>query len=467
MEPLRHNPSRRYFLRSMVAGSVMMPALVSDMMGAEQANQYAPRKTHFSPKARRVIFINLSGGVSHLDTFDHKPQLYREHGKEIAKGDHPEIQNRPGYERIFLKTPQWQFKQYGQCGKEVSLLFPELARCVDDIAFINSMHTSHSNHYNATLGMHTGSFTVTRPSIGAWVSYGLGTENQNLPSFIVIAPHSPYAGGQVWGSDFLPGAHQGTRVVPGSNPVPNITPRVSGKLQELELAALRRRNQQHLARQPANPELAARMRAFETAFGMQMAVPEAFDFTRETDATHELYGLKSGQNNGFGWQCLAARRLAERGVRFIELIHTGSSGNWDSHGDMMDHERLAKQVDRPIYGLLTDLKQRGLLDDTLVVWTTEFGRTPFNSSADHKGREHHNWAFTTFLAGAGVNAGHTHGATDEIGLKSVVDPVHTHDFHATILHLLGLNHERLTYFHDGRDFRLTDVSGQVVNGVLA
>ena len=451
----------------MVAGSVMMPALVSDMMGAEQANQYAPRKTHFSPKARRVIFINLSGGVSHLDTFDHKPQLYREHGKEIAKGGHPEIQNRPGYERIFLKTPQWQFKQYGQCGKEVSSLFPELARCVDDIAFINSMHTSHSNHYNATLGMHTGSFTVTRPSIGAWVSYGLGTENQNLPSFIVIAPHSPYAGGQVWGSDFLPGAHQGTRVVPGSNPVPNITPRVSGKLQELELAALRRRNQQHLARQPGNPELAARMRAFETAFGMQMAVPEAFDFTRETDATHELYGLKSGQNNGFGWQCLAARRLAERGVRFIELIHTGSSGNWDSHGDMMDHERLAKQVDRPIYGLLTDLKQRGLLDDTLVVWTTEFGRTPFNSSADHKGREHHNWAFTTFLAGAGVNAGHTHGATDEIGLKSVVDPVHTHDFHATILHLLGLNHELLTYFHDGRDFRLTDVSGQVVNGVLA
>ena len=451
----------------MVAGSVMMPALVSDMMGAEQANQYAPRKTHFSPKARRVIFINLSGGVSHLDTFDHKPQLYREHGKEIAKGGHPEIQNRPGYERIFLKTPQWEFKQYGQCGKEVSSPFPEVARCVDDIAFINSMHTSHSNHYNATLGMHTGSFTVTRPSIGAWVSYGLGTENQNLPSFIVIAPHSPYAGGQVWGSDFLPGAHQGTRVVPGSNPVPNITPRVSGKLQELELAALRRRNQQHLARQPGNPELAARMRAFETAFGMQMAVPEAFDFTRETDATHELYGLKSSQNNGFGWQCLAARRLAERGVRFIELIHTGSSGNWDSHVDMMDHERLAKQVDRPIYGLLTDLKQRGLLDDTLVVWTTEFGRTPFNSSADHKGREHHNWAFTTFLAGAGVKAGHTHGATDEIGLKSVVDPVHTHDFHATILHLLGLNHELLTYFHDGRDFRLTDVSGQVVNGVLA
>ena len=451
----------------MVSGSVIMPALVADMMGAEQANQYAPRKTHFSPKAKHVIFINLSGGVSHLDTFDHKPQLYRDHGKEIAKGDHPEIQNRPGYERIFLKTPQWQFKRYGQCGKEVSSLFPQVARCVDDIAFINSMHTSHSNHYNATLGMHTGSFTVTRPSIGAWVSYGLGTENQNLPSFIVIAPHSPYAGGQVWGSDFLPGAHQGTRVVPGNNPVPNITPRVPVKLQELELAALRQRNQQHLAKQPANLELAARMRAFETAFGMQMAVPEAFDFSKETGATHSLYGLNPGQTNGFGWQCLAARRLAERGVRFIELIHTGSSGNWDSHGDMMDHKRLAKQVDRPIYGLLTDLKQRGLFEDTLVVWTTEFGRTPFNSSADHKGREHHNWAFTTFLAGAGIRAGYTHGATDEIGLKSVVDPVHTHDFHATILHLLGLNHKRLTYFHDGRDFRLTDVSGKVVKNLVA
>ena len=451
----------------MVAGSVMMPALVADMMGEEQANQYAPRKTHFSPKARRVIFINLSGGVSHLDTFDHKPQLYRDHGKEIAKGDHPEIQNRPGYERIFLKTPQWQFKRYGQCGREVSSLFPEVARCVDDIAFINSMHTSHSNHYNATLGMHTGSFTVSRPSIGAWVSYGLGTENRNLPSFMVLAPQSPYAGGQVWGSDFLPGAHQGTRVQPGPSPVPNIASRVPRNLQELELAALRQRNQRHLQTRPANPELATRMRAFETAFGMQMAVPEVFDFKTETDATHALYGLKRGQANGFGWQCLAARRLAERGVRFIELIHTGSSGNWDSHGNMMDHERLAKQVDRPIYGLITDLKSRGLLDDTLVVWTTEFGRTPFNNKADAPGREHHNWAFTTFLAGGGVKGGMTHGATDEIGLKAVDHPVHTHDFHATILHLLGLDHERLTHFHDGRDFRLTDVEGHVVKEILA
>ena len=467
MNTFRYNPNRRHFLRSMTAGSVLMPALVSEMLGEEGGDPLAPRRPHFSPRAKRVIFINLSGGVSHIDTFDRKPELIASHGKEIAKGDHPEIQNRPGYERIFLKRTQWDFKKYGQCGKEVSALFPEVGRCVDDIAFINSMHTSHSNHYNATLGMHTGSFTVSRPSIGAWVSYGLGTENRNLPSFMVLAPQSPYAGGQVWGSDFLPGAHQGTRVQPEPTPVPNIAPRVPRNLQELELAALRGRNQRHLQTRPANPELAARMRAFETAFGMQMAVPEVFDFKAETDATHALYGLKRGQATGFGWQCLAARRLAERGVRFIELIHTGSSGNWDSHGSMMDHQRLAKQVDRPIYGLITDLKSRGLLDDTLVVWTTEFGRTPFNSSADHKGREHHNWAFTTFLAGGGVKGGVTHGATDEIGLKAVDHPVHTHDFHATILHLLGLDHERLTHFHDGRDFRLTDVSGHVVKSILA
>ena len=286
----------------MAAGSVLLPALVSEMLGTDRANPLAPRRPHFSPQAKRVIFMNLSGGVSHIDTFDPKPELIKSHGKEIPKGDHPEIQNRPGYERIFLKRTQWDFKKYGQCGKEVSALFPEVAKCVDHIAFINSMHTSHSNHYNATLGMHTGSFTVSRPSIGAWVSYGLGTENRNLPSFMVLAPQSPYAGGQVWGSDFLPGAHQGTRVQPSASPVPNITPRVPRNLQELELAALRKRNQRHLQTSPANPELATRMRAFETAFGMQMAVPEAFDFQKETDATHALYGMKRGQTNGFGWR---------------------------------------------------------------------------------------------------------------------------------------------------------------------
>ena len=408
----------------------------------------------------------MTGGVSHVDTFDPKPRLKADVGKEV-KADHPEIQDRPGYERIFLKAPQWEFSPYGQCGTEVSSLFPEVGTCVDDIALIRSMHTDHSNHYNATLGMHTGSFAFARPSIGSWVSYGLGTLNQNLPSFITIAPRQTYAGSQVYASDFLPGAHQGTLVVPGPQPIANVKPRIGMPRQELELAALRRLNRQHLAHRSGHALAEARIKSFETAFGMQMAAPEAFDFSGETNATHELYGLERGSTAGFAWQCLAARRLVERGVRFVELIDTGSSGNWDSHGNMMDHVKLARNVDQPIAALLKDLKARGLLEDTLVVWTTEFGRTPFNNKADATGREHHNWAFSSWLAGAGVKPGIVHGSTDEYGMKPDSDPVHVHDFHATILHLMGLDHEKLTYRHSGRDYRLTDVYGEVVDGVLA
>ena len=349
----------------------------------------------------------------------------------------------------------------------MSTLFPQVGTCVDDIALIRSMHTDHSNHYNATLGMHTGSFAFARPSIGSWVSYGLGTLNQNLPSFITIAPRQTYAGTQVYASDFLPGAHQGTLVVPGPQPIANVKPRVGMSRQELELAALRRLNRQHLARRSGHALAEARIKSFETAFGMQMAAPEAFDLSGESDATHDLYGLERGSTEGFAWQCLAARRLVERGVRFVELIDTGSSGNWDSHGNMMDHVKLAKNVDQPIAALLKDLKARGLLEDTLVVWTTEFGRTPFNNKADATGREHHNWAFSSWLAGAGVKPGIVHGATDEYGMKPIEDAVHVHDFHATILHLMGLEHEKLTYRHSGRDYRLTDVYGEVVDGVLA
>ena len=241
----------------------------------------------------------------------------------------------------------------------------------------------------------------------------------------------------------------------------------SASLQSLELAALRSMNEGHLAKRDADPLLAARLRSYETAFGMQMAVPDAFDLKQESDATLDGYGLQRGQTTGFGWQCLAARRLVERGVRFVELIDTGSSNNWDAHGDMMTHEPLAKNVDRPIAALLRDLKQRGMLEDTLVVWTSEFGRTPFNNTADAKGREHHPWAFSSWLAGAGVKPGIVHGATDEHGLKTVKDPVHVHDLHATILRLMGFDHEKLTYRHAGRDYRLTDVEGQVVNDILA
>ncbi len=456
---------RRGFLRSALASSLMFPGIVRQLL-AEETDPLAPRAPHFPAKAKNVIFLFMTGGVSHVDTFDPKPSLIRDHGKEI-KADHPEIKDRPGYERIFLKRPQWDFAKHGQCGTEVSGLFPHIAKHVDDIALIRSMHTLHSNHYNATLGMHTGSFAFSRPSIGSWVSYGLGTVNRNLPSFVVLAPQQTYAGTQVYASDFLPGIHQGTRVISGAEPVRNVAPRIPLKQQEQELAALREFNESHLEQRGGDPELSARLRSFETAFGMQMAAPEAFDIGSEDDRTIESYGLTRGQTTGFGWQCLAARRLIERGVRFVELIDTGSSNNWDAHGDMMTHVPLAKNVDQPIAALLGDLKQRGMLDETLVVWTTEFGRTPFNNSADAKGREHHPWAFSSWLAGAGVKGGIVHGATDEHGLRASVDPVHVHDFHATILHLMGFDHERLTYRHAGRDYRLTDVHGKVVRAVLS
>lgn len=473
--------TRRQFVQSAVAGSLLMPGLLSELLGADGSgaagspaeaaidptNPTAPRPSHFPAKAKSVIFLFMSGGVSHVDSFDPKPQLFADHGKQVTF-DHPETRNRPGYEKIYLKRPDWNFSPHGQSGIEVSELFPHIANQIDDISMIRSMHTSHSNHYNATLGMHTGSFAFARPSIGSWLSYGLGTTNQNLPSFLVLAPQMPYAGTQVWASDFLPGAHQGTRVMPGTEPVANLSRRVPTSLrQELELAALKEVNEAHRASRLDDPQLATRIKAFETAHGMQSEMPAALDLAQESDDTLALYGLARGQTDGFGWQCLAARRLVERGVRFVELIHTGSSGNWDSHGNMADHGRLAPQVDQPIAGLLRDLKQRGMMDDVLVVWTTEFGRTPFNNTADSPGREHHNWAFSSWLAGAGVKRGYVHGATDEHGIRASEKPVHVHDFHATILHLMGIDHERLTYRHGGRDYRLTDVAGHVVQDVLS
>jgi len=472
-----HGASRRGFLGSAVAGSLLWPGLLQlvsrdaegntsdDVAGA--TDPLAARPAQYPPRAKSVIFLFMSGGVSHVDTFDPKPQLAADHGKEVVL-DHPETRNRAGYERLYLKRPGWTFRPYGESGIEVSDLFPEVGKQVDDLAIIRSMHTSHSNHYNATLGMHTGSFTFARPSIGSWISYGLGSENRNLPSFVAIAPQMPYAGTQVWASDFLSGAHQGTRVVPGAEPVANLTPRIAPEAgQRRELDALAAWDRLHLDERGGDDALVSRIRSFETAFGMQFEMPAVFDLTDETDETLGLYGLQRGESSGFGWQCLAARRLVERGVRFVELIDTGSSGNWDSHGNMADHERLAKNVDKPIAGLLADLKRRGMLDDVLVVWTTEFGRTPFNSSADHPGREHHSWAFSSWLAGAGVRGGTVWGATDELGMRAETDKVHVHDFHATILHLLGIDHTRLTFRHAGRDYRLTDVHGNVVTGVLS
>ena len=464
-----NSQTRRGAIRTLVGGSMLFPGLVSQLLAEDHPRSdidpLAPKPTHFPAKAKRVIFLYMSGGVSHIDSWDPKPKLFADAGKTIPVN---EFQGRKGEFNMFLKRPQFEFSPHGQCGTEVSSLFPHMAKCVDDLCVIRSMKSDHTNHYEATLGIHTGSFTFARPSIGSWLSYGLGTVNRNLPSFVVIAPHSPYAGGQVWGSDFLPGSHQGTLVQPGEQPVANIRRRVaSNQLQELELAAMAKMNQRHFDSRTSDGSLAARMNSFETAFGMQAEMPEVFDLSKEDDATLALYGLTRGSTSGFGWQCLVARRLAERGVRFVELIDVGSSNNWDAHGDMLTHVPLAKNIDQPIAGLLTDLKRRGMLDDTLVVWTTEFGRTPFNAAANAAGREHHHWVFSSWLAGAGVKAGTTFGESDEYGIDVAKDPVHVHDFHATILHLMGLDHERLTYRHTGRDYRLTDVSGRVVREILA
>ena len=460
--------SRRGSLRSLAAGSLLWPGIVSQLLaedsGQTAVNPLAPVAPHFPARASRVIFLFMSGGVSHVDSWDPKPRLVQDAGRTVTVD---EFQGRRGSFSMYLKAPQWTFRPRGRCGTEVSDLFPHMGSCVDDLCVIRSLKTDHTNHYESTLGIHTGSFSFARPSVGAWVSYGLGTLNRNLPSFVVIAPHTPYAGGQVWGSDFLPGAHQGTRVLPGAEPVANIRRRTpTSELQQLELGLLQRMNGRYQAQRAADPQLAARMQSFETAFGMQSAMPEVFDFSGETRETFGMYGLEPGSTSGFAWQCLAARRLVERGVRFVELIDTGSSGNWDAHGDMLSHAPLARNVDQAVAGLLQDLKQRGLLEDTLVVWTSEFGRTPFNAAPGAAGREHHHWVFSSWLAGGGVKGGMTWGESDEHGIHAARDPVHVHDFHATILHLLGMDHTRLTWRHAGRDYRLTDVHGQVVDGIL-
>jgi hypothetical protein len=302
--------------------------------------------------------------------------------------------------------------------------------------------------------------------MGSWVTYGLGTENQNLPCYVVLAPEMPYAGSQIWSSDFLPGVFSGTRITSGPEPVPDLNRRApSPEMQKLELSLLERFNRKHERQHPGDPMLEARIKSYETAFGMQMTMPQVLDLGKETDATLKLYGMERGATTGFGWQCIVARRMMERGVRFVELIDVGSSKNWDAHGDIHTHAPLAKNIDQPIAGLLTDLKSRGLLQDTLVVFTTEFGRSP--SPEGQSGRGHYNRAFSSWLSGGGVKGGMTYGKTDDFGAKIVENECHVHDFHATILHCLGFDHTKLTFRNAGRDYRLTDVAGRVVKEILA
>ncbi|MEJ7591664.1 MAG: DUF1501 domain-containing protein [Planctomycetaceae bacterium] len=451
---------RREILRSMVGGSLLMPGILSELLAADVPqtdDPLSPRPTHFPARAKRVIFVFSNGGASHMDTFDYKPELFKADGKMMGTGGGLSNEH-----RVLLK-PLWEFKPGGKCGTLVSDLFPYLRERMDDICVIKSMNGNDNEHYNATLGMHTGSFFFSRPSIGSWVSYGLGTTNQNLPSFIALAPQMPYAGTQIFNNDFLPAYHQGVRVVGGKEPIANLNRRSTQRgLQELELGLADVLNNRHLQQRERQRSVGSYPQ-FRDGFHMQSDAPEAFD--EENDETLAMYGLKRGESEGFGWQCLVARRLAERGVRFIELVDGSSSNNWDQHGNMAEHADHAKVIDQPLAGLLQDLKERGLLEDTLVIWTTEFGRTP--GVDGDKGRGHHSACFSSWLAGGGVKGGTSYGSTDDIGAVVAENGVHVHDFHATILHLLGIDHTRLTYRNAGRDYRLTDVHGHVVQDILA
>ena len=433
---------------------------------ANEASPLAPKAPHFAPRAKRVIFLFMHGGPSQVDTFDYKPLLQRDHGKPLPFAKPRVVSSQTGN---LLKSP-WKFARHGQSGLWVSELFPHVARSVDQLCVINSMHASNSRHGGALLELHTGSDTFVRPSMGSWITYGLGTENQDLPGYVTICPTLTHGGVNNYSSAFLPAVYQGTPL--GNASVPATSAKipfidnggaVPPGLQRLELDLVQAANRDRLATTGPDAALEGRIEAFELAFRMQAAAPELQDLSAETAATLRRYGADAGPTENFGRQCLMARRFAERGVRFVQVSH---SYKWDQHGGLKaDHARNALEVDQPIAALLADLKERGLLDDTLVVWGGEFGRTPTAQGDD--GRDHNPHGFTMWLAGAGVKTGMAYGATDDYGYYSVDKKVHIHDLHATVLHLLGLDHTRLTYRHAGRDFRLTDVHGSVVHDILA
>ncbi len=439
---------------------------LTSMLQAE--NPLAPRQPQFKPRAKRVIFLFMKGGPAHMDTFEYKPLLQRDHGKPLPFAKPKVTFARTGN---LLASP-WKFKPYGQCGHLVSELFPHVAKHVDDICFLHGAHGTNPAHGGALLKLHTGADNFVRPSMGAWVSYGLGTENANLPAFVTICPTLAHGGLNNWGSAFLPAHYGGTPIGNASIKAKDAkvhhikNPKWTSNQQRSQLNFLKQLNQSHLAGVP-NPVLESRINSFELAFRMQTSMPEIQDIGGETEATRKLYGLDDATTENFGRQCLMARRFAERGVRYVQVSHSDSKVQWDQHGNLRKgHTEKASEVDKPIAGLLHDLKARGLLDDTLVVWSGEFGRTPTVQGAGMDGRDHNPWGFTMWMAGGGVKGGFSHGATDDYGFYAERNKMHIHDVHATILHLLGIDHEKLTYRYSGRDFRLTDVFGNVAKEIL-
>lgn len=461
MNDLSSFMNRRRMLQSASVGFgwLAFRAMASQLAAAEQ-NPLSPKTPHFKPRAKRVIFLCMRGAPSHVDTFDYKPALKRDNGK-VGKGRRGEK----------LLGSLWDFGQHGQSGQRISELFPSVAKHADDLCIVNGMATDIPNHPQAFVQMHTGNFQFVRPSLGAWTLYGLGTENANLPGYITLAPPTAVGGARNYGSAFLPAIYQGTpigrerrgRGNPADGGLPNVqNPDLSPKTQRLQLDLIQSMNQQQLLRDRANPEVEGIIESFELAFRMQNELPKVMDISDEPSRVREMYGIGDRTTGNFGAQCLLARRMIEQGVRFVEVSH----GNWDQHRNLEAAlTNNCDQTDVPIAALLTDLKNRDLLKDTLVLWGGEFGRTPHAQNGN--GRDHNSKGFSMWMAGGGVKGGVTYGATDEYGYEAVEDRMHIHDWHATILHLLGLNHEELTFNYAGRDFRLTDVHGKVAHSIIA
>ncbi len=473
--------TRREFIWQMgggFAGTALASLLASDgffsrvQAAAPATNALAAHAGHFAGTARNVIFLMMNGGPSQVDTFDYKPALEKYAGQPLPQ-DKKYI-NSGGRKVGFLMPAFRKFRPGGQSGLMISDFFPAIREHADKLAVIRSCHTDSHAHGSALVAMNTGKTFIGRPSLGSWSVYGLGSENQSLPGYVVMLDKrgGPISGQPNWSSGFMPAGYQGTLFRPVGNPILDLRgpDYLAGKPQREQLDVLAQLNEEHLKSRPGGQELAARTASYELAYRMQAEAPEAVDLSQETAGTLEAYGVGKQPTDEFGRNCLVARRLVERGVRFVQLYSGGGhlEDTWDAHASVeTNHSQHGGEVDQPIAALLTDLEQRGLLETTLVVWGGEFGRMPFSEGQGEKGRNHNPYGFSMWMAGGGVKGGVSYGETDEFGFEAVVDKVHLHDIHATILHLLGLNHEMLTYFHEGRDQRLTDVAGRVVREIIA
>lgn len=487
---MRHSISRRELLERSGCGLGMLGLAwllrdegllethAADGLGQRSLNPLAPQQPHFDARAKHVIWIFVNGGPSHVDTWDYKPALEKWHDKSI-KEFAPEFENTTGFFKDavgnLMKSP-FKFSPQGECGKMVSEIFPNLGKHTDKMAFIHSGHTESNNHSPALFAMNCGMPRMGFPCVGSWVTYGLGSESQDLPGFVVMSDPKgrglPKGHAANWSAGYLPGVFQGTYLKPTGSPIDNLDR--PGELTEIaqrnQLDLLKKLNVLHQDQRAAESELAARIESFELAYRMQSAAPDAMKLESESQATQELYGIGDAKCDHFARQCLVARRFVERGVRFVQIYSGGMENqrSWDGHNDIDgNHRQFAEETDRPVAGLLADLAERGLLQDTLVIWCGEFGRLPVAQKADKPGRDHNPHCFSAWLAGGGAKGGTTYGSSDEIGFKAADDKVHINDLHATILHLLGINHERLTYKYNGRRFRLTDVAGEVIEKIIA